>query len=98
MEAFKTRLAEISGQIAALQREEADLRQQLAEAQTDIKVGDRVKIEGKDEVWEISSIKPGYSNQPKYLYRKIKKDGTPGVRIYELWLWRHDKLVVIRDA
>ena len=98
MEALKARLAALAAQIGELEREEADLRQQLAEAQTDIKVGDRVKIEGKDAVWEISSIRPGHNNQPKYFYRKIKKDGTPGVRIHEMYLWRHDKLVVLRDA
>ena len=98
MEALKARLAAIAAQIAELECEEADLRQQLAEAQTDIKVGDRVKIEGKDAVWEISSIRPGHNNQPKYLGRKIKKDGTPGARICELFLRGRNVLVVTSDA
>lgn len=99
MEALKSRLAELSEQIAALQREEAALRQQLAEAQTDIKVGDRVKLEGTNMVWKIDSIRPGYSNEPKYFGRKIKKDGTPGVQVHEVWqVGFSRKLEVIRDA
>lgn len=98
MEAMKARLLELSCQIADLRHEEAALRQRLAEAQTDIKVGDRVKLEGKDMAWEITAIRPGHNNEPEYYGRKIKKDGTPGAQIHDLWQARWDRLVVIRDA
>ena len=105
MEAMKARLAELSEQIAALhqqidvlRREEAEIRQQIAASKTDIKVGDRAKLEGTDVVWEIAAIRAGWTNDPVYYGRKIKKDGTPGARVLEIWQAEFKRLVVIRDA
>jgi hypothetical protein len=106
MKAMEARLAELSRQIADLQqqiavlrREKAGIRQQIAASKTDIKVGDRVTPEGEaGAVWEISAIRPGWKNQPVYYGRKIKKDGTPGARVLEMWQAEFKRLVVIRDA
>jgi len=105
MKAMEARLAELSRQIADLQqqiavlrREKVGIRQQIAASKTDIKVGDRVKSEGTDVVWEIAAIRPSRKNEPVYYGRKIKNDGTPGARVLEIWQAEFKRLVVIRDA
>jgi hypothetical protein len=84
-EDLKTRIAELDVQIFDLGQERGNLRQQLAEMNTAFKVGDRVTYEGAKCVWVLTAIKPGYRDEPKYFGSKIKKDGTPGVNVNEIW-------------
>ena len=81
IEAMKAELRELNAQAEAMDTKRRELRQQIADAQAKFKVGDRVTYDGAKYVWQITSIGPGYSNEPKYFGAKLKKDGTPGMMI-----------------
>ena len=98
MEILKTRITELDAQIKALSEERAKLRQQLAEMQTTLKIGDLVTYEGAKHVWELREIKPGYGNEPKYFGAKLKKDGTPGLHVGEIWRVPYGKRLVVANA
>ena len=95
MENLKARIAELDEQIKTLAEERAQLKQRLAEMQTTLKVGDRVTYEGAKAVWELTAIKPGYENEPRYFGAKIKKDGTPGANVGEIWQVPYGKRLVV---
>lgn len=98
MENLKARIAGLGEQIKTLKEEQAQLKQQLAEMQTTLKVGDRVTYEGAKAVWELTAIMPGYGGEPKYFGAKIKKDGTPGVVNSEIWRVPYGKRLVVANA
>ena len=82
---MEKRIKELSDQIAVLNQELSDLRQQQAEGRTALRVGDRVTYEGAGCVWELRGIRPGYGKEPKFFGAKIKKDGTPGAVVSEIF-------------
>ena len=94
---IKERINELNVQISTLTEYRAQLKQQLAEMQTPFKVGDWVTYDGAKAIWELRAIRPGYGDEPKYFGNKIKKDGTPGMRTSEIWLWR-TKLELVRPG
>lgn len=49
---LEARINELDEQIADLRKKRDTAKQQLAEMQTDLKVGDRVTYEGAKDVWE----------------------------------------------
>ena len=71
------------------------LSDKTVQAKSDIKVGDRVHLEGKDGAWEITAIRLGHNNWLKYVARRVKKDGLLGSRVFERY--GCDKMMVIRD-
>ena len=83
--ALQARLTELRDQIRERSDEARRIKQALAERAATVRVGDRVTWQGGSDVWEITAIRPGFGNDPKYFGKKIKKDGTPGVRIVEMW-------------
>jgi hypothetical protein len=98
MENLKARIAELDAQIKILSEERGQLRQQLAEMQTTLKVGDLVTYEGAKHVWELREIKPGYGSEPKYFGAKLKKDGTPGLHVGEIWHVPYGKRLVVANT
>jgi hypothetical protein len=79
IEAMKAELRELNAQAEAMDKKRRELRQQIADAQATFKAGDRVTYDGAKYVWQITGIGVGYSNEPRYIGAKLKKDGTPGV-------------------
>lgn len=98
MERLKARITEFNAQINVLSEERGQLMQQLAEMQTTLKVGDLVTYEGAKDVWELRKIKPGYRSEPKYFGAKLKKDGTPGLHVGEIWNVPYGKRLVVTNA
>lgn len=97
MEELKKRLAILDEQIDVLSQERQDLREQIAHASTTLKVGDRVTWDGADSVWELREIKPGYGDgtRPKFFGAKLKKDGTPGAAVHEIYQVPYGKQLVV---
>lgn len=85
LEQLEARINDLSAQISVLAKERENYRQQYAEMQTDLKVGDRVTYKGAKYVWQLTQICPGWGNTPKFFGAKIKKDGTPGAVDQEIW-------------
>ena len=85
IEAMKAELLELNKQAEELDKKRRELRQQIANAKALFSVGDRVTYDGAKHVWQIAGIEAGYSNEPKYIGAKIKKDGTPGAMLGEIW-------------
>lgn len=77
IEAMKAELTALDEQSAELAKLRKDLRQRIANAQAEFKVGDRVTHDGAKHTWEITGIVPGYYSKPDYIGSKLKKDGTP---------------------
>ena len=80
-EQLEARIKELSAQIKERNEELGNAMQQLAEMQTDLKIGDRITWDRHGSVYELAAIKPWYGKEPKLFGMKIKKDGTPG----KLW-------------
>lgn len=85
VEEMQEELERLNRTIAALIEQREDLRQKIVEAAATFAVGDRVTYEGAKDIWQITSIRPGYVNEPRYFGAKIKKDGSPSVVSRELW-------------
>jgi hypothetical protein len=98
---MKDRVAELTARINEMTKERNKLNQMIAELSTELKVGDRVRIEGgrNSAEYELTAITLGYGDMPRFMGAKIRKDGTPSIR--ESWLWARsgDRLVKVeRDA
>lgn len=94
---LKNRLSIIDAKIEALSLERIDVRAQIAQLSTTLKVGDRVTYEGAKDVWELREIKPGYAvdRTPKFFGSKIKKDGSPGSVVGEIWQVPYGKELIL---
>ena len=92
---MKQRIDELTAQINKLTVERNELRKQYAVAQTGLKIGDRVAIQGRPETWQLHKIATGYTDKSVFFGMKIRKDGTPGVRVSRIWLGRGDALVKV---
>lgn len=90
---LKAKIDALAKKIALLCAEKNELMIRYAEGQTDLKVGDRVTYEGAKYVWELRAIKPGCSGEPKFFGAKIKKDGTPGKDVNDIYVPYKKELV-----
>ena len=90
---LKKQLSVIEAKINSLGEEREAIRQKIAELSTPLKVGDRVTFDGAKDIWELREIKPGYGDgtSPKYFGAKLKKDGTPGASVFELYMVPYGK-------
>ena len=86
IEAMKAELLELNKQAEAIGKRRMELKLQIAKAQAAFNVGDRVTHDGATCVWQITSIAPGWGNEPKYYGAKLKKDGTPGKLSNTIWV------------
>lgn len=85
IDAMKAELKQLDAQADELETKRRDLRQQIANVQAVFVVGDRVTYDGAKYVWQITAIRPGYGNKPKYIGVRIKKNGTPSVQSGEIF-------------
>ena len=86
MKKLKLRLTAVDAEIIKLQAERRALSLQIAALSTTVKVGDRVTVDGKPDVYQVTEILPGWrDDKPKIMGAKIKKDGTPGAVARELY-------------
>jgi len=95
---LKKRLAELYASIEVLSDERDSVRTQIAQLSTSLKVGDRVSYDGASCVWELRAINPGYGATPKFFGSKIKKDGTPGVAVNEIYQVPYGKVLKLAST
>ena len=62
IEAMSAELKELDRQLGDLSKRHQELRQQIADARAEFKIGDRVTYEGAKHVWQITAIGPGYGS------------------------------------
>lgn len=80
-------LRALSADIRRLQGKYDTLAVELAKAYTDLAIGDTVEYRrcpGKGR-FVITSVRAGYDFRPKFYGCKVKKDGTLGSLLRELW-------------
>lgn len=82
-EELKEKIRVLNNTISELGKELSGYRDELALLCAEFAIGTRVEMYGK--IYEIVSIRPGYSDNPKYSGSMIKKDGTLGVKNFELY-------------
>lgn len=92
IEAMSAELKELDRQLGDLSKRHQELRQQIADARAEFKIGDRVTYEGAKHVWQITAIGPGYGSGVRYFGSKLKKDGTAGKASHEIWAGSFAKL------
>lgn len=85
-EQIKSELRTISEQINELRVRAVTLSQELARMLAVFKVGDRVTYDGADKVWQIRAIGLAYGEVLRYHGSALKKDGTPSIRVEQIWL------------
>jgi hypothetical protein len=89
---MQDRLDDIERQMKTLGKARYELRDQIAGASTELKVGDWVTLDDGARVWELKKINAGYDGKPVFFGAKIKKDGKPGVVSREIWEAGYKKL------
>lgn len=94
---LQARLAELNATINVLSAERDEVRNQIAQLNSKLKVGDRVTYLGATWVWEVLAIRPGYTDgsTPRLMAARIKKDGTPGAQVNELWVPGGKDLILV---
>ena len=84
--ALDGKIAELKQQLIDMQRHRDDIAVKYAVIMSAIKVGDRVRDDGNEGVFEVSRIASGWRLDNIAIFaRKVKKDGTLGARESRLW-------------
>jgi uncharacterized OB-fold protein len=100
--AVEAEISSLTEQITELNLRRAKLLEQQALENTNLRVGMRVKLADRPEVWEVVKIAPGYSaKNPRIYGRKIKKDGEPSLSVNEIsWKAFNNgrEWVIVREA
>lgn len=93
IEEMTRRLDDIESQLSLLVKERQILRDKIAKASTEFKVGDWVTLANGSIVWELRRVVMGKYGKIVFYGAKIKRDGTPGVIVKEIWEAGYHQLI-----
>lgn len=98
VEALKAELDQLEKQYDDLRRQRDELRKRIASEQAVFNVGDQVRLEGGKIVYQITSIQPGYANEPIYIGARLKKNGDPCLIKQEIYSPSTKALCLVRPC